>query len=121
MRNSKSAPTQKSAKQRQQKFVKIAVAVMTLVMMISSLAIPAFATSINTSAAPTNVVSGIIDFICTVAMYIGFVVTASGIFMFIMAYKDDNAESQSRGARMAVVGALLIGLKPLLKLVKIIR
>ena len=67
-----------------------------------------------------GVVGGILDIIFTIAKYIGIVITCAGVFMFVMAYKDDNAESQARGARMAVVGALLIGLKTLVTLTGLI-
>lgn len=36
--------------------------------------------------------------------------------MLIMAYKDDNSEQQTRGVRVAVVGAALMGLQALLRL-----
>lgn len=121
MKNVKPANSRKASRKDYRKFKKIALTVMTSVLLMACMAVPAFASSINTSITTDSLVFGIIDFICTAAMYIGFVIVASGIFMFVMAYKDDNAESQSRGARFAVVGALLIGLKPLLKLVKIIK
>lgn len=89
-----------------------AVAMLILAAMTS----PAFAVSINTKLTTEGLVGGIIDFVIKVAFYVGFVITAAGIFMFVMAYKDDNSESQSRAARMAVVGAILIGLETILKL-----
>ena len=79
------------------------------------------APDIDTALQPQKIINNLIETICEVAKYIGIIQFVVGVFMFIMAYKDDNAESQSRGARLAVVGALLIGLKPLLKLTGLIK
>lgn len=78
------------------------------------------ATSINTGANTATVVGGILDVVFQVAMYMGFIIAGTGVFTFIMAFKDDNAESQSRGARLAVVGAILIGLKAIVSLTGLI-
>ena len=123
MNLTKQPQNSKSLALRTQKFTKIVAIIAMLVFVVATFALPAFAegVTINTGMTTEGLVGGIIDFVCTAAMYIGFVIAAAGIFMFIMAYKDDNAESQSRGARMAVVGALLIGLKPLLKLTGLIK
>lgn len=77
-------------------------------------------TTIKTDLSTDAMIGGIVDFICKVAFYIGAVVLVSGIFMFIFAYKDDNAESQSRAIRFAVIGAVLLGLKQMLNLIGII-
>ena len=112
----KKTQTNKPARSKNNKFSKVVAVAATFTLLLAVLAVPAFAAEINTGLTTETLVGGIIEFVCQVAMYIGFVIAAAGIFMFIMAYKDDNTESQSRGARFAVVGALLIGLKPLLKL-----
>lgn len=78
------------------------------------------ATTIKTNVDTKTVVGGILDVVFQVAMYMGFIIAAAGIFTFIMAFKDDNAEAQSRGARLAVVGAILIGLKAVVKLTGLI-
>ncbi|MBQ8248141.1 MAG: hypothetical protein IJZ42_13515 [Lachnospiraceae bacterium] len=106
---------------RTRKVAKVLTIVAMCAIIIAAFAIPTFAATINTGMTTDKLVGGIVDFVVKVAFYIGIVITASGIFMFVMAYKDDNAESQSRGARMAVVGALLMGLQPLLKLVGLIK
>lgn len=87
-----------------------------------------FATTLPASAAVTindnltteSMIGGIIEFIIEVARWMGFVVVAAGIFMFVFAYKDDNAEAQSRAARFAVVGAILLSLKTILTLTGLI-
>ena len=77
-------------------------------------------TKVNTNQSVDKILGGIVDFICQVGQYVGAVVLVSGIFMFILAYKDDNAESQSRAIRFAIVGAVLMSLKVMLKTVGVI-
>lgn len=69
----------------------------------------------------SKVIGGLIDDVCQVARYIGFIQFAVGLVMYIMAYKDDHPESITRAARMMVIGAILLSLKPLLKTAKLIR
>lgn len=82
---------------------------------------PASAVKINDNLKTEDMVGGIVGFIIEVAKWMGLVVVAAGIFMFIFAYKDDNAEAQSRAARFAVVGALLLGLEGILKLTGLVE
>lgn len=86
-------------------------------------AAPAYAdpVKVETNLTTEGVVGGIVGFIVDVAKWIGIVVVVSGIFMFIFAYKDDNAESQSRAIRFAVIGALMIGLELILKTAGLIK
>lgn len=76
--------------------------------------------NINPSISTSRVIGGLIDDICQVAIYIGAIQFAVGLVMYIMAYKDDHPESISRAARMMVVGAVLLGLKALLRTAKLI-
>jgi len=64
---------------------------------------------------------GVIDLICKIALYVGVIMAAGGVFSLVLAYKDDNADGQSRAIRIVVVGAALIGLKMLLQVVGIIK
>ena len=84
-------------------------------------AMPVGAVNINDKMTTETMIEGIIDFVISVAKWMGFVVVAMGVFMFIMAYKDDNAEQQSKAARFAIVGALLIGLESILKLTGLVQ
>lgn len=84
-------------------------------------ALPASAVTIKDDLTTESMIGGIIGLILEVAKWMGYVVIAAGIFMFIFAYKDDNAEAQSRAARFAVIGALLLGLGPILELVGLIK
>lgn len=92
------------------------VALMTAV----SASVPASAVTVNTNMNTEQLLGGIVDFICKLALYIGIVIVATGIFMLIMAYKDDNSEQQTRGVRVAVVGAALVGFQALLRLTGLI-
>lgn len=82
--------------------------------------LPVSAATVNTDMTTEEMLGGIIEFICNVARYMGIVVVAAGIFMLIFAYKDDNAEAQSRAVRFAVIGAIMLSLKTVLKLTGLI-
>lgn len=94
---------------------KLFSAIATLMTTVSA-SLPASAVTVNTNMNTEQLLGGIVDFICKLALYIGIVITVTGIFMLIMAYKDDNSEQQTRGVRVAVVGAALMGLQALLRL-----
>lgn len=83
--------------------------------------VPASATQINPNATTEGVVGGILDVIFQVAFYFGIGIAAIGVVSFLFAYKDDNAESQSRGLRMALVGTALIGIKGLIRMTGLIQ
>lgn len=91
--------------------------------------ISAITTAVPASAARVNInentdigvlIGSIVEFICKIAFYIGIVVLIIGIFMLVMAYKDDNSEQQTRGVRVAVVGAALVGFRMLLQVAGLI-
>lgn len=77
-------------------------------------------TSINTNLDLNSLFGGIIDIIIQIGMYVGIVLAAGGVFSLVLAYKDENAEGQSRAVRLIVVGGALIGLRVLLQTVGII-
>lgn len=72
-------------------------------------------TSINTNLDLNSLFGGIIDIIIQIGMYVGIVLAAGGVFSLVLAYKDENAEGQSRAVRLIVVGGALIGLRVLLQ------
>lgn len=82
---------------------------------------PASATVINPDADTETVIGGIMDVVFQVAFYMGLVIAVIGVVSFIMAFKDDNAESQSRGIRLAIVGTALIGIETLVKMTGLIQ
>lgn len=63
---------------------------------------------------PETLITSIIGIVLTLARYIGIVLVVTGVFQLVMAYKDDNADSKTRGVQLAIVGVILIGLKTLL-------
>lgn len=75
---------------------------------------------VNTNMDTNKMVGGIVDIILEISKYMGVIIAITGIFMTVVAYKDDNAEQQSRGVRLAVVGGVLLGLKTLLSATGII-
>ena len=76
--------------------------------------------SVNTNATTENVLGGVIGVIIEIAKYVGIVLAISGVFMLILAYKDDNADGQSRAVRLVVVAVALLGLRTLLKVTGLI-
>ena len=95
-----------------------AIALMTTL----STAVPASAAtvSINENTDIGVLIGSIVEFICKIAFYVGIVVLITGVFMLVMAYKDDNSEQQTRGVRIAVVGAALVGFRMLLRMAGLI-
>ena len=77
---------------------------------------------VMTMCVPTTdqVMTGVINIIFEVAKYVGIVLAVSGIFQLILAYKDDNADGQSRAVRLVVVALVLLGLKTLVQLTGLI-
>ena len=77
---------------------------------------------VMTLCVPTTeqVMNGVINIIFEVAKYVGIVLAVSGIFQLILAYKDDNADGQSRAVRLVVVALVLLGLKTLVQLTGLI-
>lgn len=78
-------------------------------------------TTINTTLDLNSLFGGIIDIIVQIAMYVGIVLAAGGVFSLVLAYKDENADGQSRAIRILVVGGALIGLRVLLQTAGIIN
>lgn len=71
-------------------------------------------TTINTNLDLDSLFGGIVDIIikspCT-----SHALAVGGVFSLVLAYKDENAEGQSRAVRIIVVGGALIGLRVLLQ------
>lgn len=72
-------------------------------------------TTINTNLDLDSLFGGIVDIIIKIAMYVGIALAVGGVFSLVLAYKDENAEGQSRSVRIIVVGGALIGLRVLLQ------
>ena len=63
---------------------------------------------------PETLITSIIGIVLTLARYIGIVLVVTGVFQLVMAYKDDNADSKTRGIQLAICGVILIGLEAVL-------
>lgn len=72
-------------------------------------------TTINTNLDLNSLFGGVVDIIIQIAMYVGIALAVGGVFSLVLAYKDENAEGQSRAVRVIVVGGALIGLRVLLQ------
>ena len=75
---------------------------------------------VNQNATVDGVLGGVMEIVFKIAFWVGAVLGVSGIFMLILAYKDDNADGQSRAVRLVVVALLLIGLQQLVRLTGLI-
>ena len=87
-------------------------------------ALNAFLISLSVGIAPTfcngNIPTGgnmktlftaMTDIIFTIAFYVGAIIIVGGVFNWIMAQKDENADSQSRAIKFIIVGFALCCLK----------
>ncbi len=78
-------------------------------------------TTVNATIDMDTLFGGIVDIIIKMASYIGMILVIGGIFQLILAYKDDNADAQSKAIRYIVVGASLMGLRLFLTMSGIIN
>lgn len=81
---------------------------------------PVFLTTINASMDLDTLFGGVADIIIQIAFYIGAVLIIGGILSLLLAYKDENADAQSRAVRLIVIGGALAGFRPLLEMAGII-
>lgn len=93
----------------------VAIALMTTVTAAMPTTASAATVTINPNTNTNALIGSIVEFICQIAFYIGIVVLITGVFMLVMAYREDNSEQQTRGVRVAVVGAALVGFRVLLQ------
>jgi len=81
---------------------------------------PVFLTTINANKSLDMLFGGVADIIIQIAFYIGAVLIIGGILSLLLAYKDENADAQSRAVRLIVIGGALVGFRPLLEMAGII-
>lgn len=69
-----------------------------------------------TLCAPTmaSIFGKILDILYEIAFYVGAMIIVLGVFNWIMAQKDENADGQSRAIKFVIVGIALVALKTLL-------
>lgn len=104
-----------------QKMKKAAMAGGATAAMAMVMAQPAAAANINPNATTESVIGGILDVIFQICLYLGIVIAVIGVVSFLMSFKDDNAEQQSRGIRLALVGTALIGIRVLISMTGLIQ
>lgn len=75
---------------------------------------------INSNIDMDNLFANMADIIIKIAFYVGALIAIGGIFSLVIAYKDDNADGQTRAVRLIVVGVVLIGFKTILQIAGII-
>ena len=69
---------------------------------------PTFCT---TNSKMNGLFNNMVDIICTIALYVGAIIIVSGIFNWVLAQKDENADGQSRAIKFIVCGFVLVALK----------
>lgn len=77
-------------------------------------------TTINANMDLDTLFGGVVDIIIQIAFYIGGVLTIGGVMSLLLAYKDENADAQSRAVRLIVIGGALLGLRTLLQMAGIL-
>ena len=90
-------------------------------MTMAATTVPARADTLNPTVDIDTLFGGVVDIICQIAMYMGGFLVIAGAISLILAYKDENSEQQTRAVRLIVVGAALMGLKPLLHTAGILK
>ena len=78
------------------------------------------ATALVLSVSPTfcatsldGVVTELLNFIFNLARVVGIVIAVNGVFNWVLANKDENADGQARGIKLVVCGLALVFLKSL--------
>lgn len=94
-----------------------AMCAMTVAMMTAS---PTLCATIKSDLDMDKLFGSMVDIVLKIAFYCGALIAIGGVFSLIMAYKDDNADGQTRAIRLIVVGCVLVGLEQVLKMVGII-
>lgn len=79
------------------------------------------ATTLNPNLDLDTLFGGIVDLLIKIAFYVGAVMAIGGVFSLFLAYKDENADAQSRAIRVIVIGGSLISLRVFLQMAGIIQ
>lgn len=95
-------------------------ALMTSLGCSSMLLTPTLCGRINTNLNMDTLFASMAGIVIKIAFYVGALITVGGVFSLIVAYKDDNADGQTRAVRLIVVGVCLVGFESLLKMAGII-
>lgn len=76
---------------------------------------PTLCAQLNTNLDMDKLFASMAGIVVKIAFYVGALVTVGGAFALVVAYKDDNADGQTRAVRLIVVGVVLVGFEGLLK------
>ncbi len=71
---------------------------------------PTFCTATNQNNM-NALFKSMVDIVCNIAFYVGAIIIVSGIFNWVLAQKDENADGQSRAIKFIVCGFALVSLK----------
>jgi len=71
---------------------------------------PAFCQSGNTGSM-NALFKSMVNIVCDIAFYVGAIIIVSGVFNWVLAQKDENADGQSRAIKFIVCGFALVSLK----------
>lgn len=71
--------------------------------------------TVNENLTQGDGIGAIMAIIFEVSKYIGMVSVVMGVFLTVQSFMSDNPEKRNQGVTLAIVGAVLIGLKTLLK------
>lgn len=93
---------------------------LTAMMTSAMITAPTLCTTIKSNIDMDTLFGNMANIIIKIAFYVGAIVAISGIFQLVLAYKDDNSDSQTRAVRLIVVGAVLIGFRTILQIAGII-
>ena len=56
---------------------------------------PTYCAKLNTNISMENLFGSMVEIVLQIALYVGALITVSGVFSLIMAYKDDNGATRS--------------------------
>ena len=72
---------------------------------------PTFCQQAQTNNQMNSLFSSMVNIICTIAFYVGAIIIVGGVFSWVLAQKDENADTQSRAVKFIVCGFALVALK----------
>ena len=65
----------------------------------------------------TSVVGEMLDIMLSVTTYLSMIIMTFGIFNFVLAFKDEDADRKARAVMLLVTGAVMCALKPMMSMI----
>lgn len=81
---------------------------------------PTFLTTINTNLDTTTMIGGLVDILIQIATYAGVILLIVNIISLLLAKKNNEPANMDKAVLGAIIGACLIGIQALLKIVGIL-